>query len=75
MTSTRRSGDLRSGVALRLRVNGRGVEPSNPVMARLVSILALGVVPGRVLDTLSNSVACVTGSQAPPASAVANVAR
>ena len=34
-------------------------------------ILALGVFPARVLDTLSASVACVTGGQAPATSAVA----
>jgi NADH-quinone oxidoreductase subunit N len=37
-------------------------------------ILALGVVPARVLDTLSTSVACVTGSQTPTTSAVADAA-
>ena len=35
-------------------------------------ILALGVFPGRVLNTLSTSVACVTGGQAPAAPAVAD---
>jgi len=41
----------------------------------ITGILALGVVPGRVLDTFSTCVAGVTGSQPPAASAVANVAR
>jgi NADH-quinone oxidoreductase subunit N len=38
-------------------------------------ILALGVFPGRVLDTLSTSIAAATGSQAPAASAVADATR
>ena len=38
-------------------------------------ILALGVVPGRVLNTFSNSVAGITGSPAPTASAVADATR
>jgi NADH-quinone oxidoreductase subunit N len=38
-------------------------------------ILALGVAPGRVLNTLSNSVACVTGSSATGPSIIVNAAR
>ena len=39
----------------------------------IAGILALGVLPGRVLNTLSASVAGVTGGQAPTATAVAKV--
>jgi NADH-quinone oxidoreductase subunit N len=39
----------------------------------IAGILALGVIPGRVLDTLSTSVAGITGGQAPAASAIADV--
>jgi len=38
-------------------------------------ILALGIIPSRVLDTLSGSVAAVTAPPPPAASAVANSAR
>jgi NADH-quinone oxidoreductase subunit N len=38
-------------------------------------ILALGVAPGRVLNTLSNSVACVMGNSATAPSIIANVSR
>jgi NADH-quinone oxidoreductase subunit N len=38
-------------------------------------ILTLGVAPGRVLATLSTAVACVTGSQAPVTSVVADATR
>jgi hypothetical protein len=38
-------------------------------------ILALGIAPGRVLDTLSTSVAGIIGTPPPATSAVADVAR
>jgi NADH-quinone oxidoreductase subunit N len=41
----------------------------------IAGIVALGIIPGRVLDTLSSSVAAATGGQPPAASAVAKVSR
>jgi len=41
----------------------------------ITGILALGVVPGGMLKTLSTSVAGITGGQAPAAPAIADVAR
>jgi NADH-quinone oxidoreductase subunit N len=44
-------------------------------MLLIGGILALGVAPARVLDTLSTSVAAVTGATAPSASALVNATR
>jgi NADH-quinone oxidoreductase subunit N len=41
----------------------------------IAGILALGIAPARVLDTLSTSVVAVTGPAAPAASALVNVSR
>jgi hypothetical protein len=41
----------------------------------IAGILALGVAPARVLNTLSTAVATVTGASPAPTSAVANATR
>ncbi len=41
----------------------------------IAGILALGIVPARVLDTLSTSVAAATGAPPPTTSVIVNVAR